>query len=222
MANLSKGKIIKYLKANQIKIGAVFLVLLTVLSAFGVVMDSIKTPSTSPKGEYIGSYSGYDFFRIDDKNHYVVIDGEEWHFRGDPLVAKDVNVTPEDDDILRALNGVDEVVLLLDPAADPRVIVASTDIARLMGIMQVPAKYAFTEKSEAHPEIPVMSAWDSDSKTAVVEFRAPQNVTRVSSQYPVRPRSIIIQGEDFDKLDAAVARVTLITFGVRGEQGVNS
>lgn len=214
--NRRKAK--RFIKKNSVKVTTIFIVLLTVFSAFAVVAGNLnfnKGKNTTAEYEYIGRWGEQDFYKKEYKNYFTVIKGQEWHFRGNPMIARSVNVTPEEDDILRAIKGVKRTVLLIDPKSDEKVLAASTDLARFMALISMPTTYAFTEKSESEPQIPVMSAWDSNDDTLVIEFRAPSNETRVSSQFPIRPHTIIIEGSDFDSLDAAVARVTLIALGVR-------
>lgn len=209
-----KRKTQKFFRKHGIKIGTIFIILLTIASAFAVVAGNMETEPPAPSAEYVGSWGGQEFFKKDYKDYFTIIGGEDWHFRGDPMLAKDINVTPEENDVLRALQGVSEAVLIIDPKADERVLVASTDMARLMAIMRIPVRYAFSEKSDAHPEVPKMSSWDANSQRATIEFRAPENNTRISVQWPLRPNAIIVEAKDYDTLDAAVARLSLIVFGV--------
>ncbi len=211
----AKKRLTRAWRRNSVKAGTALIILLTLLSAFGAVLGRIDMGvEAKPSAEFVGSWGGQEFYKKDEKHYFTVIEGEKWNFRGDPMEARNVSVTPSEESVLRALKGVEEVVLLIDPKADERVLVASTDIARLMGVLQLPTRYAFTERSEGHPEVPEMSAWDSSERRAVFVFESPSNETRVSSQYPIRPHTIYVQGEDFDQLDAAAAKVSLITFGV--------
>lgn len=215
-------------KLTWTRAGALFFILIMVLSAMGAVGEFFQPKQgDSDNGDttYAGRFGTTDIYRVSAKDYYMKLgsEGIEWHFRANPLEAANVTTSYEANSAInlvrlglyqsKAWLNVTGVTILINPNEDSRTIVSATEVAQALGAARWTPEVAFTEKSEKRSDVAVLGRDDATSQSApTLTFYFNPNSTTTG----VRRigKMIVIEGVDSDGLDLAAVRVKLGLLGL--------
>ncbi len=216
-------------KFTWARAGAIFFILIMVLSAMGAVGDFFSAPATQGStgtATYAGRFGTIsDIYKVNDKDFYMKLgsEGIEWHFRANPLAAANVTATVEATSAIniarlglyqsKAWLNVTGVTILINPNEDSRTIVSATEVAQALGATRWTPDVAFTEKSATRSDVAVLSKEDATSQSAqTLTFFFNPNAT--STGVRRIGQMILIEGTDADGLDLAAVRVKMGLLGL--------
>lgn len=213
-------------KLTWTRAGAIFFILIMVLSAMGAVGDFFSAPNGGEKdATHAGRFGTTDVYKVNDKDYYMKLgsEGIPWHFRANPLAAANVTTSYEANSAInivrlglwesKAWLNVTGVTLLINPGEEAGTVVSATEVAQALGAQRWTPEVAFTEKSEKRSDVAVLSREDATSQSAeTLTFYFDPNATATG----VRRigKMIIIEGTDSDGLDLAAVRVKLGLLGL--------
>jgi len=154
-------------KLTWTRAGAIFFILIMVLSAMGAVGDFFSAPATqgtTGTATFAGRFGTTDVYKVNDNDYYMKLgsEGVEWHFRANPLAAANVTTSYEANSAInlvrlglyqsRAWLNVTGVTILINPGEESRSVISATEVALALGATRWTPDVAFTEKSENQPE----------------------------------------------------------------------
>lgn len=215
-------------KLTWTRAGAIFFILIMVLSAMGAVGDFFSAPAaqgSTGTATFAGRFGATDVYKVNDNDYYMRLgsEGVEWHFRANPLAAANVTTSYEANSAInlvrlglyqsRAWLNVTGVTILINPGEESRSVISATEVALALGATRWTPDVAFTEKSEKRPDVSVLSRDDATSQSApTMTFYFNPNSTTTG----VRRigHMIVIEGVDYDSLDLAAVRVKMGLLGL--------
>lgn len=204
--------------------GALFFILIMVFSAMAVVGDFFSQKKNADT-TYAGKLGTIDIYKVTNNDYFMKLgsEGIEWHFRANPLEAANANVSEEANSAIRLVRlgvwqskawlNVSGVTLLIEPDADPRVVVSATEVAQALGAARWTPSVAFAKKSDERSDVPVISVEDATSQSSEsLTFYFKTNST--STGIRRIGKMVILEGADFDGLDLAAVRVKIGLLGL--------
>ncbi len=215
-------------KLTWTRAGAIFFILIMVLSAMGAVGDFFSAPATQGStgtATFAGRFGATDVYKVNDNDYYMKLgsEGVEWHFRANPLAAANVTTSYEANSAInivrlglwqsKAWLNVTGVTILINPGEESRTVISATEIAQALGATRWTPEVAFTEKSDKRSDVPVLSREDATAQSApTLTFYFNPNSTETG----VRRigKMIVIEGVDYDSLDLAAVRVKIGLLGL--------
>lgn len=207
------------------RLGAIFFILIMVFSAMAVVGDFFSQKKGTSDTTHAGQLGGIDIYKVTSNDYFMKLgsEGVEWHFRANPVEAANVTVSEEANSAIRLVRlgvwqskawlNVSGVTLLMEPDADPRVVVSATEVAQALGAARWTPAVAFTKKSDTRSDIPVISIEDATSQSSEsLTFYFKTNST--STGIRRIGKMLILEGADFDALDLAAVRAKIGLLGL--------
>lgn len=212
-------------KLTWTRAGAIFFILIMVLSAMGAVGEFFQPKQGGDINTFAGRFGTTDVYKVSDKDYYMKLgsEGVEWHFRANPLEAANVSASVDANSAIniarlglwqsKAWLNVTGVTILINPDEDSRTIVSATEVAQALGATRWTPDVAFTEKSEKRSDVPVLSREDATSQSApTLTFYFNPNST--STGVRRIGKMIVIEGVDYEDLDLAAVRVKMGLLGL--------
>lgn len=215
-------------KLTWTRAGALFFILIMVLSAMGAVGEFFQPKQgggSNGDSAFAGRFGATDVYKVNDNDYYMKLgsEGIEWHFRANPLAAANVTTSYEANSAInivrlglwqsKAWLNVTGVTILINPGEESRTIISATEIAQALGATRWTPDVAFTEKSDKRPDVPVLSKDDATSQSApTLTFFFNPNSTETG----VRRigKMMVIEGVDYEGLDLAAVRVKMGLLGL--------
>jgi hypothetical protein len=174
-------------------------------------------PTTSTD-ELVGTYGPYDVYKVDDHHYYMQINPELiWHMRANPLDTVNIPVFPFKSEFLKAMDGVNETWIVFSAEENPRVVAAAVEISKTLGARGYEVKRGWlrqpqicvTEPTEPVCYEPIIPLDFANENRTVFRILGPEDNISSAAIYAIG-NNIIVQAPDYDQLDMAADKVSLM------------